>query len=92
MQVGKQAWIVMMRIVRKRKPSPRELVASGILVRHSGKLVMVVGKATWAATVPVEEVATQVGLTRLRSAMRAGVSGTFGTTVMQRNIKWRADS
>ena len=77
----------MMRIVRRRKPSPRELVASGILVRRSGKLVTVVGKATRAATVTVEEVETQVELIAIRSAMRVGVSGIFGTTVMRRNIK-----
>ena len=35
----------------------------------------------------MEEVETQVELIAIRSAMRAGVSGVFGTTVMQRNIK-----
>jgi hypothetical protein len=47
----------------------------------------VVEKAMRAVTATVEEVETQVGLIAIRSAMRAGVSGIFGTTVMQRNIK-----
>ena len=57
------------------------------MVRRSGKLVTVVGKATRAATVTVKEVETQVELIAIRSAMRAGVSDTFGTTVTRRNIK-----
>ena len=57
------------------------------MVRHSGKLVTVGEKAMRAATATVEEVETQVGLKAIRSAMRAGVSGIFVTTVMQRNIK-----
>ena len=57
------------------------------MARHSGKLVTVVGKATRAATATLEEVETQVGLIAVRSAMRAGVSGIFGTAVMRRNRK-----
>ena len=54
-----------------------------------GKVVKGVVKATVAATATMEEVATQLELITIRSALRVGVSGIFGTTVMQRNIKWR---
>ena len=48
---------------------------------------MVVGKATRAAKATVEVVETQVELIAIRSAMRAGVSGIFETTVMRRNVR-----